>query len=61
MRWDFLPTLLHAVAFPGPPDAIVIKLGENNLPEWKGIDLALGIMLDLHELEGQLPHTQLFW
>lgn len=52
----FLPTAWHAIASSGPPDALVIQLGENDLPRHIGVNLSLALLADL-----QVLHSWLLW
>lgn len=62
MKWSsLLPTLWNEVSCGGLPHPIIIQLGENDLPEEKGIILSRIIMADLHLLHDMLPCMMLFW
>ncbi|XP_054845357.1 zinc finger protein 318-like isoform X2 [Eublepharis macularius] len=62
MLWNSLvPTVLHHATKSGPPDALVIQLGENDLGTRSGLDLSRSIMDDLGSLLGRYPGMQLFW
>lgn len=62
MKWnDLLPTISLKVSLLGAPDALIIQLGENDLPEQKGVDLSITMTADLHTLNARLPDTRFFW
>lgn len=60
-RNAFVLTVLCAVTHMGLPEALMIPLGENDLPSQKGVDLTMAIIADLQDLHPQLPHTQFLW
>ncbi|XP_077779613.1 uncharacterized protein LOC144326732 [Podarcis muralis] len=62
MRWEeLMPVLREKVANFGPPDAIVIQLGENDLTSRKSADLLGSIKRDLNALAALCPRTTVFW
>ncbi|XP_060103720.1 uncharacterized protein LOC132577947 [Heteronotia binoei] len=62
MEWDdLLPTVSLNVSRLGSPDALIIQLGDNDLPAKKEIDLTITVAADLHTLFCRLPHTRFFW
>ncbi|XP_077197181.1 uncharacterized protein LOC143839266 isoform X2 [Paroedura picta] len=62
MRW---PELLEAVAAEvrsaGPPAALIIHLGGNDLPSTKRVQLKMSIIGDLVVLQRKLPGTKIIW
>ncbi|XP_028596500.2 uncharacterized protein LOC114602446 [Podarcis muralis] len=62
MRWEeFFPTLSNKIAAQGPPKALVIQLGENDLAYRKGVDLMWNIFNDLEELRASYPKLTIIW
>ncbi|XP_077790728.1 uncharacterized protein LOC144328932 [Podarcis muralis] len=62
MRWsEFKPVVMARAAAEGPPDALVIQLGENDLAYRKAIDLRWHIFDDLTELVIAYPHVTIIW
>ncbi|XP_077792013.1 uncharacterized protein LOC144329169 [Podarcis muralis] len=62
MRWEELMPLLKAkVAAFGPPNILIIQLGENDLANRKSVDLLWSMKKDLDELAAFLPGSALFW
>lgn len=62
MKWDLLlSNIQNEVHRWGPPHAVVIQLGENNLLGEKGVVLSRTIISDLLLLYQRLLNTFLFW
>lgn len=62
MRWEeFLPAVSNRIAVEGPPDALVIQLGENDLAYRKGVDLMWNIVNDLEELRASYSNITIIW
>ncbi|XP_054845443.1 uncharacterized protein LOC129336312 [Eublepharis macularius] len=62
MLWDsLLPLLVRQARRLGPPDALVIQLGENDLGKREGPDLQRAMCSDLVKLQGLFPQTALIW
>lgn len=62
MLWnDLLPAVSLQLPRLGSPDALVIQLGENDLPGQKEVDFNITIAADLHTLISRLPETRFFW
>ncbi|XP_053230449.1 uncharacterized protein LOC128406787 [Podarcis raffonei] len=62
MRWHHvLPLLTNQISLLGPPDFIVFQVGENELGEWRGIDLTRVIVKHLETLHAQYPQIILCW
>lgn len=45
----------------GPPDAIVVQLGENDPPGCTRVNLVIAVGLDLQTLNSSLSEAWLFW
>ncbi|XP_033014855.1 uncharacterized protein LOC117052188 [Lacerta agilis] len=62
MLWgELLPMVRTLMAREGPPSAIVIQLGENDLVSVGCLVLRSLILKDLEELVSTLPTTKVFW
>ncbi|XP_077160741.1 uncharacterized protein LOC143821052 [Paroedura picta] len=62
MQWDdLLPKVSLQVSLQGAPAAVIIHLGESDLPDRKGIDLNITTSADLHTLISRFPNTRIFW
>uniref|UniRef100_A0ACB8G586 Uncharacterized protein n=1 Tax=Sphaerodactylus townsendi TaxID=933632 RepID=A0ACB8G586_9SAUR len=62
MMWpSLLLRLQNSVLQFGFPDAIVIQLGENDIPASKGVALQNSMRDDLKLLRCKMPKTKLFW
>lgn len=62
MLWaELLPLVRKHVRFEGPPSAIVLQLGENDLPATDCCSLRFTIQRDLVELAEFLPGVKVFW
>ncbi|XP_077781463.1 uncharacterized protein LOC144327170 [Podarcis muralis] len=62
MRWEELMSLLkERVSVFGPPNILIIQLGENDLANRKSVDLLWNMKKDLDELAALCPGTTLFW
>ncbi|XP_077788225.1 uncharacterized protein LOC144328460 [Podarcis muralis] len=62
MRWsELLPRIRSQLLREGPPSAIVIQLGENDLVAMDCFSLRAAIWTDLGTLRAMVPSTKLFW
>ncbi|XP_060134288.1 serine/arginine repetitive matrix protein 2 isoform X2 [Zootoca vivipara] len=62
MRWDeFLPMVKAKVSCEGPPAAMVVQLGENDLALVHSFSLRLRMQNDLEELAAAHPGLKIFW
>lgn len=62
MQWSALLSIVTSwVQQDGIPRAVVIQLGQSDLPEWKRVALSQDIITDLRTLHHQLPGTMLIW
>lgn len=62
MRWrEFLPLIKRRVLLLGPPSAIVVQLGENDMVSFPCYTLRTVILQDLRELAAMVPNTKLIW
>lgn len=62
MRWnELLPLLWARAASWGPPSALVLQLGENDLPFMKGLEFQECILNYLQELAILFPRATIFW
>ncbi|XP_077789831.1 uncharacterized protein LOC114604422 [Podarcis muralis] len=62
MRWDeFLPMVRAKVSCEGPPAAMVVQLGENDLVLVHSLSLRSRMQEDLEELVAALPGLKIFW
>ncbi|XP_077779000.1 uncharacterized protein LOC144326338 [Podarcis muralis] len=62
MRWEeLMPLLREKVAAFGPPDILILQLGENDLVSRRSADLLWNIKRDLDELAALCPGTTVFW
>ncbi|XP_034965332.2 uncharacterized protein LOC118082278 isoform X2 [Zootoca vivipara] len=62
MRWsEFLPTVKIRAATHGPPDILVVQLGENDLAYRNGQDLKWTILADFDGLLATFPNLTIFW
>nr|XP_056710894.1 transmembrane protein 68-like [Euleptes europaea] len=62
MRWGALvPTLRLRAAAGGPPDVLVVQLGENDLGQMRSIDLRAAASDDLRTLAAEWRNTGLLW
>ncbi|XP_060134612.1 uncharacterized protein LOC132592634 [Zootoca vivipara] len=62
MRWEELMPVVKAKAGSfGPPDILIIQLGENDLAFRKSLDFLLNIKKDFDELAALFPMIALFW
>ncbi|XP_054853947.1 5-hydroxytryptamine receptor 3A-like [Eublepharis macularius] len=62
MLWETLaPTLVRQARREGPPDALIIQLGENDLGRREGPELQRAMCADLDYLRGLFPRTFLLW
>ncbi|XP_077789766.1 uncharacterized protein LOC144328799 [Podarcis muralis] len=62
MRWsELLPLIRRQLLLEGPPSAIVIQLGENDLVSMDCFYLRAAILNDLGTLRAMVPSAKLFW
>nr|XP_028592498.1 uncharacterized protein LOC114600493 [Podarcis muralis] len=62
MRWsEFLPRIRSQLLLEGPPSAIVVQLGENDLVSVDCLSLRAAILRDLETLRTLVPSAKLFW
>ncbi|XP_077783910.1 uncharacterized protein LOC144327557 [Podarcis muralis] len=62
MRWaEFLPRIRSQLLLEGPPAAIVVQLGENDLVSTDCFSLRAAILGDLETLRAMVPTVKLFW
>ncbi|XP_077775832.1 uncharacterized protein LOC144325689 [Podarcis muralis] len=62
MRWsEFLPRIRRQLLLEGPPEAIVVQLGENDLVAMDCLSLRAAILADLEALRAMVPTAKLFW
>ncbi|XP_060127315.1 uncharacterized protein LOC132591986 [Zootoca vivipara] len=62
MRWgELLPLLRRKALLLGCPSALVIQLGENDIPAVDPLSLRLAILRDLLEIRTWFPDTVVFW
>ncbi|XP_077787004.1 uncharacterized protein LOC144328101 [Podarcis muralis] len=62
MRWsEFLPRIRRQLLLEGPPEAIVVQLGENDLVSMDCFSLRAAILADLETLRAMVPTAKLFW
>ncbi|XP_077786991.1 uncharacterized protein LOC144328093 [Podarcis muralis] len=62
MRWsELLPMIRRQLQLEGPPSAIVVQLGENDLVFSDCFSLRAAILADLEELQALVPTAKLFW
>ncbi|XP_077782887.1 uncharacterized protein LOC144327422 [Podarcis muralis] len=62
MLWrEFLPLMRRRVFQYGPPSAIVVQLGENDMVSSSCYGLRAAILQDLGELAARVPSTKLIW
>lgn len=62
MRWkEFLPLMQRRVLLEGPPTAIVVQLGENDMVSFSCYVLRAVILQDLRDLAALVPATKLIW
>uniref|UniRef100_A0ACB8EJT7 Uncharacterized protein n=1 Tax=Sphaerodactylus townsendi TaxID=933632 RepID=A0ACB8EJT7_9SAUR len=62
MRWSsLLFEVAELVLQFGFPDAIVLQLGENDIPAFKGVALQNAMREDLQLLRRKMPKSKLFW
>ncbi|XP_077785642.1 uncharacterized protein LOC144327882 [Podarcis muralis] len=62
MLWrEFLPLMRRRVFQLGPPTAIVVQLGENDMVSSSCYGLRAAILQDLGELAALVPSTKLIW
>ena len=62
MRWcELLPLIQHRLKGEARPDAIVVHLGENDLPTLDCLTLRSTIQRDLGVLRSLVPDCKLFW
>ncbi|XP_054849708.1 olfactory receptor 1020-like [Eublepharis macularius] len=62
MLWESLaPTLIRQARREGPPDAVIIQLGENDLGRREAPELKRAMCSDLDYLRGLFPRTFFLW
>ncbi|XP_077784458.1 uncharacterized protein LOC144327838 [Podarcis muralis] len=62
MRWpEFLPLIRRQLLMEGPPTAIVVQLGENDLVSMDCLSLRAAIVGDLEVLRSLVPSAKIFW
>ncbi|XP_053229079.1 uncharacterized protein LOC128406063 [Podarcis raffonei] len=62
MRWsEFIPLIKRRVLLHGPPLAIVVQLGENDIAKVDCYTLRSTIQRDLGELVTLIPTVKIFW
>ncbi|XP_077784237.1 uncharacterized protein LOC144327716 [Podarcis muralis] len=62
MRWsEFLPLIRRQMFLEGPPTAVVVHLGENDLVSTDCRSLRELILSDLEVLRALLPSAKIFW
>ncbi|XP_077789743.1 uncharacterized protein LOC144328787 [Podarcis muralis] len=62
MRWsEFLPRIRRQLLLEGPPEAIVVQLGENDLVATDCLSLRAAILADLETLRAMVPTAKIFW
>ncbi|CAI5782151.1 Hypothetical predicted protein [Podarcis lilfordi] len=62
MRWsEFLPRIQRQLILKGPPTAIVVQLGENDLVSMDCFSLRAAILGDLETLRALVPSAKIFW
>lgn len=62
MRWsEFLPRIRRQLLLEGPPAAVVVQLGENDLVAMDCFSLRTAIVADLEVLQAMVPAAKIFW
>ncbi|XP_077782889.1 uncharacterized protein LOC144327423 [Podarcis muralis] len=62
MCWaEFLPRIRRQLLLEGPPAAIVVQLGENDLVSMDCLSLRTAILSDLETLRAWVPTAKIFW
>lgn len=62
MRWErLIPVLCKESGVHGPPDILVIHLGENDLCERKSLEIRRAARRDLEWCKQQFPDTRIIW
>ncbi|KAJ7329625.1 hypothetical protein JRQ81_015799, partial [Phrynocephalus forsythii] len=62
MRWvAFIPMLWKKLKSEGPPDLLVIQIGENDLVSQKSLDLALSIKAGIELIHDCYPRIHIMW
>ncbi|XP_053258198.1 uncharacterized protein LOC128420587 isoform X2 [Podarcis raffonei] len=62
MKWEeFMPIVMARAALHGPPKALIVQLGENDLGQRSGKDLAVSMMKDFDKLAALFPGLTLIW
>ncbi|KAJ7335355.1 hypothetical protein JRQ81_013296 [Phrynocephalus forsythii] len=62
MRWNQLrPTIWRRIRVQGPPNALILQLGENDLTEQKAVDLILSMKASLEFLHDSFPDMAILW
>ena len=62
MRWQgLMPLISRTAARYGPPEVLILQLGENDLVELKGIELVLAAKADIAQLHALYPAMTIGW
>ncbi|XP_077779627.1 uncharacterized protein LOC114600493 [Podarcis muralis] len=62
MRWsELLPRIRRQLLLEGPPSAIVVQLGENDLVSMDCFSLRTAIVGDMEQLQAWVPTAKIFW
>lgn len=62
MLWrEFLPLMQRRILLAGPPAAIVVQLGENDMVSSSCYGLRAAILQDLRELAAMVPASKIIW